>query len=69
MEPRIVSFKTPDRAGQLQNIVLGFDSLDPYLAGVPYFGATVGRYANRIAGGRFSLDGKQLSAAAEQRAE
>jgi aldose 1-epimerase len=54
----IVSLKTPDRAGRLQNIVLGFESLAPYLAGVPYFGATVGRYANRIAGGRFALDGK-----------
>jgi aldose 1-epimerase len=59
----IVSLKTPDRAGRLQNIVLGFDTLAPYLAGVPYFGATVGRYANRIAGGRFVLDGRtyQLS--------
>jgi aldose 1-epimerase len=37
---------------------LGFDTLAPYLAGVPYFGATVGRYANRIAHGRFALDGK-----------
>lgn len=54
----LVSLKTPDRAGNLRNIILGFDSLDPYLAGVPYFGATVGRYANRIAGGRFVLDGK-----------
>jgi aldose 1-epimerase len=54
----IVSLRTPDRAGQFRNIVLGFDSLDPYLAGVPYFGATVGRYANRIANGRFTLDGK-----------
>ena len=54
----IVSLKTPDRHGRLQNIVLGFDTLAPYLAGVPYFGATVGRYANRIAGGRFAIDGK-----------
>jgi len=54
----IVSLKTPDRHGRLQNIVLGFDTLEPYLAGVPYFGATVGRYANRIANGRFTLDGK-----------
>jgi aldose 1-epimerase len=54
----IVSLKTPDRAGQFQNIVLGFDTLQPYLAGVPYFGATVGRYANRIADGRFTLDRK-----------
>jgi aldose 1-epimerase len=53
----IVSLKTPDRRGRLQSIVLGFDTLAPYLAGVPYFGATVGRYANRIANGRFVLDG------------
>ena len=54
----LVSLQTPDRAGNSQNIILGFDSLRPYVAGVPYFGATVGRYANRIAGGRFVLDGK-----------
>jgi aldose 1-epimerase len=54
----LVSLKTPDRAGNLQNIILGFDSLDSYVAGVPYFGATVGRYANRIANGRFVLDGR-----------
>jgi aldose 1-epimerase len=53
----IVSLKTPDRAGEFKNIVLGFDSIDAYLAGVPYFGATVGRFANRIANGRFTLDG------------
>jgi aldose 1-epimerase len=53
----IVSLKTPDRYGQLKNIVLGFDNLDSYLAGVPYYGATVGRYANRIAKGHFTLDG------------
>jgi aldose 1-epimerase len=57
----IVSLKTPDRAGHFKNIVLGFDTLEPYLAGVPYFGATVGRYANRIANGRFGLDGKTYS--------
>jgi aldose 1-epimerase len=55
----LVSIKTPDRAGRLQNIILGFDTLQPYLEGVPFFGATVGRYANRIANARFSLDGKQ----------
>src|SRR5271154_1529403 len=54
----LVSLKTPDRAGRLDSIILGFDGLDAYLAGVPYFGATVGRYANRIANGRFTLDGK-----------
>jgi aldose 1-epimerase len=57
----ITSLKTPDRAGHFKNIVLGFDTLEPYLAGVPYFGATVGRYANRIANGRFVLDGKTHS--------
>jgi len=55
----LVSIKTPDRAGRLQNIILGFDTLQPYLAGVPFFGATVGRYANRIANAKFTLDGKQ----------
>ena len=54
----LVSLRTPDSAGRFSNIILGFDTLDPYLAGVPYFGATVGRYANRIANGRFTLDGK-----------
>jgi len=54
----LVSLRTPDRNGHFENIILGFDSLDPYLAGVPYFGATVGRFANRIAKGRFTLDGK-----------
>jgi aldose 1-epimerase len=53
----IVSLKTPDRRGHLENIVLGFDELETYLAGVPYYGATVGRYANRIAKARFVLGG------------
>jgi aldose 1-epimerase len=59
----IVSLRTPDREGHLGNIVLGFDSPAPYFAGVQYFGATVGRYANRIAGGRFVLDGKSYELA------
>jgi len=53
----IVSLKTPDRDGRVQNIVLGFDTLDGYLAAARYNGATVGRYANRIAQGRFTLAG------------
>ncbi len=53
----ITSIRTPDRNGGSADIVLGFDSLGGYLAGSPYFGAIVGRYANRIAGGRFTLDG------------
>ena len=54
----IVSLRVPDRDGRLDDIVLGYDSLDGYLKSSPYFGAVVGRYANRIAGGRFTLDGK-----------
>ena len=54
----IQSLETPDRQGHPADIVLGFDSLAGYLAGSPYFGAVVGRYANRIARGRFTLDGK-----------
>ncbi|MGA7674140.1 MAG: aldose epimerase family protein [Rhizomicrobium sp.] len=53
----VVSLKTPDKNGKLEDILLGFDKLDPYLAGVPYFGATIGRYGNRIANGSFVLDG------------
>jgi aldose 1-epimerase len=48
----------PDRTGRKRDIVLGFDSLDGYVGKEPYFGATVGRYANRIANGQFTLDGK-----------
>lgn len=59
-----MALRTPDRAGRFENIVLGFDALEPYLAGTPYFGATIGRYANRIAGARFSLDGHQYKLAA-----
>ena len=54
----IVSLETPDRDGKLGDIVLGFDNLDGYVHDSPYFGATVGRYANRIAKGRFTLDGR-----------
>jgi aldose 1-epimerase len=53
----ITSIQTPDRSGKRADVVLGFDSLQGYVAGSPYFGAVVGRYANRIAGGQFTLDG------------
>ncbi|HKR08409.1 MAG TPA: aldose epimerase family protein [Gemmatimonadaceae bacterium] len=53
----ITSIKTPDRNGHFADIVLGYDSLDGYLRSSPYFGAIVGRYANRIARGLFTLDG------------
>lgn len=55
---RIVSLSVPDRNGKLADVVLGFDSLPEYLAnGSTYFGALIGRYANRIGGARFALDG------------
>ena len=60
----IVAVETPDRSGRLQNITLGFPSLQGYLERHPYFGATVGRYCNRIAKGKFALNGKQYSLAA-----
>lgn len=52
----ITSIVTPDREGRPADIVLGFDALEPYLACNGYFGALVGRYCNRIARGRFTLD-------------
>ncbi|HFA48727.1 MAG TPA: galactose mutarotase [Bacteroidetes bacterium] len=55
----ITSIKVPDRNGKLEEVVLGFDSLDDYLNDQQYFGAIIGRYANRIANGSFSLDGKE----------
>lgn len=53
----ITAWKAPGRDGQAADIVLGFDTLDGYLARHPYFGALVGRYANRIAKGTFTLNG------------
>ena len=54
----ITSIRVPDHAGHLGDVVLGYDSLAGYLKASPYFGAIVGRYANRIAGARFTLDGR-----------
>lgn len=54
----LVSLRVPDRRGRLNDVVLGYDNLASYLKASPYFGATIGRYGNRIAKGRFSLDGK-----------
>ena len=56
---RITELHVPDRKGQTASVVLGYGSLDPYVKGNPYFGAVVGRYANRIARGSFALDGKK----------
>ncbi len=52
---RLVTLKTPDRQERFEDIVLGFDNLDGYLSKNPYFGAIVGRYANRIANAQFTL--------------
>jgi aldose 1-epimerase len=55
----IQALKVPDKSGASADVVLGFDSLDGYTGGnKAYFGAVIGRYANRIAGGQFTLDGK-----------
>jgi aldose 1-epimerase len=59
----IVSLRVPDRAGKLEDVVLGYDDLAGYLRQSPYFGAIVGRYGNRIAKGRFTLDGKTYTLA------
>ena len=59
----ILSLKTPDRAGALDDIVLGFDTLEPYFDQSPYFGCLIGRYCNRIAKGTFTLDGKTYTLA------
>ena len=53
----------PDRNGKLDDVVLGFDNLEQYLGEHPYFGATVGRVANRIAKGKFTLEGQDYSLA------
>lgn len=54
----LMSLTAPDRRGALTDVLLGFDAVAPYLGPHPYFGSLVGRYANRIARGRFTLDGR-----------
>lgn len=61
----IVSVMTPDRNGKLDDIALGFDTAAEYLEKPSYFGASIGRYANRIAKGKFKLDGKEYTLAAQ----
>lgn len=53
----LVSIQAPDRNGKMGDLVLGYDTLDGYEKDKSYFGATIGRYGNRIAGGQFALDG------------
>jgi aldose 1-epimerase len=59
----ITSIRVPDRDGKLDDVALGFDNLEGYLTNPPFFGAIIGRYGNRIAKGRFTLDGKTYSLA------
>jgi len=60
----VVSLKTPDKSGKTGDIVQGFDDLKGYLQDEPYFGAVIGRYANRIGKARFTLNGKEYTLAA-----
>src|ERR1043165_8249478 len=59
----VVSLKVPDRNGKFDDVVLGFNDLDSYLKPGPYFGALIGRYGNRIAKGRFTLNGVEYKLA------
>jgi len=59
----ITSVEVPDRKRKVENVTLSLDTLEDYLKGHPFFGSTVGRYANRIAKGKFTLDGKQYTLA------
>lgn len=54
----VTSLVTPNREGKLDDVVLGYQSLDNYVQGHPFFGAVAGRFANRISNGRYVLDGK-----------
>ena len=59
----VVSLKVPDRNGKFDDVVLGFSDFEPYLKNPPYFGALIGRYGNRIAKGRFTLNGVEYKLA------
>jgi aldose 1-epimerase len=59
----VVSIKVPDRNGKFDDVALGFDTLDGYLKGHPFFGAIVGRYGNRIGKAKFTLNGKEYKLA------
>lgn len=60
----LVSLEVPGRDGEMADVVLGFDRVEPYSGASPYMGSTVGRYANRIALGKFTLDGQEYTLAA-----
>lgn len=59
----VTNLRVPDKAGKLDDVVLGFDNLAGYMDNKPYFGAIIGRYANRIAKGKFTLDWKEYTLA------
>jgi aldose 1-epimerase len=59
----IVSLKVPDKNGKFGDVVLGYDNLESYIKNNPFFGCLVGRYGNRIAGGKFTLEGKTYTLA------
>src|SRR5437660_858127 len=59
----VTEIDVPDRDGRIEDVVLGFDNLKGYLSGHPYFGAICGRVTNRIAKGKFTLDGKEYTLA------
>ncbi len=59
----VVSLKVPDKNGKMGDVVLGYDNLADYIKDTPYFGALIGRYGNRIAKGKFTLDGKEYTLA------
>ena len=60
---RIVSVMVPDKDGNMVDVVLGFDNINDYMTQASDFGASIGRYANRIAGGKFELDGQTVQLA------
>ena len=57
----VVSLSVPDKSGKMDDVVLGFDTVGEYEKDSPYFGALIGRYGNRIAKGKFTLDGKEYT--------
>lgn len=59
----LFSLEMPDRNGEMQDVTLGYATLDEYVANRKYFGATIGRYGNRIADGKFTLNGKEYTLA------
>ena len=63
----VTALRVPDRNGKLDDIVLGYDTMEPYVRNPSYFGAIVGRYANRIANGKFTLDGMTYTLATNNR--